>query len=80
MAENEFEKELEQQRFLFKEERKELLKKFSGLYVAYCKNKLVATGKTYDEALSKAWDMTKHAPIFIEKVVPEGEEETWLMV
>ena len=80
MAENEFEKELEQQRFLFKEERKELLKKFSGLYVAYCKNKLVATGKTYDETLSKAWDMTKHAPILIEKVVPEGEEETWLMV
>lgn len=80
MTETDFEKELEEQRIIFREERKDLLKKFKGLYVAYCKNKLIATGKTYDEALSKAWEITKHAPIMIERVMPEGEEETWLMV
>ncbi len=80
MIDTEFEKELEQQRIVFKREKQELLKKFKGQYVAYCKNKLMATGKTYDEALSKAWELAKHAPILIEKIMPEGEEETWLMV
>jgi len=80
MEDTEFEKELDQQRMIFKREQQELLKKFKGVYVAYCKNKLIATGKTYDEALSKAWEKTKHTPILIEKVMPEGEEETWLMV
>lgn len=80
MVETEFEKELEQQRIIFKQEKKELLKKYKGLYVAYCNNKLIATGKTYDETLSKAWEITKHTPIMIERVLPEGEEETWLMV
>jgi len=80
MTEIEFEKELEEQRIIFEQEKKKLLKKFKGLYVAYCKNKLIATGKTYDEALSKAWEITKHAPIMVERVMPEGEEETWLMV
>ncbi len=80
MVDTEFDKELEQQKAIFKQGKKELIKKYRGLYVAFCKNKLIATGKTYDEALSKAWELTKHTPILVEKVMPEGEEETWLMV
>jgi hypothetical protein len=80
MVDTEFDKELEQQRAIFKQGKKELIKKYRCLYVAFCKNKLIATGKTYDEALSKAWELTKHTPILVEKVMPEGEEETWLMV
>lgn len=80
MMEAEFEKELQQLQELFNKEKKGLLAKYRGKYVAYCSNELVAIGDTYDEALSKAWEKKKHAPIFVDKVLPEGEEETWLMV
>ncbi|NVM04481.1 MAG: hypothetical protein HWN67_19315 [Candidatus Helarchaeota archaeon] len=80
MSESEFTEELEQLRITFENEKEKLLKNYVGKYVAYCKNKLVAVGKTYDETLSKAWEKEKHLPILIEKIMPEGEEETWLMV
>ncbi|MHA1652168.1 MAG: DUF5678 domain-containing protein [Candidatus Helarchaeota archaeon] len=80
MSESEFEKELRQLENLYHRERKELLKKYKGLYAAYCMNELMAIGKTYDEAVAKAWEKKRHVPIFVEKVMPEGEEETWLMV
>ncbi|MHC1592378.1 MAG: DUF5678 domain-containing protein [Candidatus Helarchaeales archaeon] len=80
LSDTNFEKELNELKITFKKERDRLLKRFRGKYVAFCKNELVAVGETYDEALSKAWSKTRHFPILIEKVVPEGEEETWLMV
>lgn len=80
MSESEFTKELEQLRIIFENEKKKLLNKYVGKYVAYCNDKLVAIGKTYDETLSKAWEKEKHLPILIEKIMPKGEEETWLMV
>lgn len=80
MSEAEFEKELEHLKNIFQREKPNLLKKYKGLYVAYCMNEFVAVGKTYDEAVAKAWEKKKHVPIFVEKIMPEGEEETWLMV
>ena len=80
LSDTKFEQELEQLKRIFQKERKDLLKKYKGIYVAYCLNKLAAVGRTYDETAAMAWEKTKHVPIFIEKVMPEGEEETWLMV
>jgi len=77
---DEFRKELEELRGIFEKRRSELIVRFPGKFVAICEGEIAGVGDTYDEAVDEAWRRFGHGPIYVGRAVPEGEEETWLMV
>ena len=73
------ESELKRDNEKFEEKRRELTKKYYGMWVTIFKGEIASVGKTYDESARKARKKFGEKTMVTRQVVPEEEERYWIL-